>query len=410
MISYIVRGRQMIVFRVVTAHGFRDLFCPSEELLVEQVLKIHGIPYNAVCAYKVFQDGNVEVLPFLGKTVQQLLADLGEEELIFRTDRNIDYNSLLDRRRNIYSKVDDQIVAEYIFDNHKGKNKEHVFFSKEECRSFVSLEVSKFKDNFFSFYSGEKVIVGVSGGGDSNTLLQSLIEVGIPKDSLVPVMMLGIPDWDTGVSRAQKLCTDIGLELHLVHSNEVGQLLGVTETDWAGNFRKAYPESDLEVIGTLAVRLALSHVARKLETNLVVVGLNLEDLLAESFYNIMRGKNISPFPVREVDAIRICYPLYRCPKRILDGCYPKYALENYLARDRSHIYWRAVSYYLSQSMSTILPGIEFMLIDGLQKMSTRNAFECKFYEKLGFSAEPHLTTEEITKWLNALSGNKKSVA
>ncbi|WP_375644234.1 MULTISPECIES: hypothetical protein [unclassified Bartonella] len=88
----------------------------------------------------------------------------------------------------------------------------------------------------------------------------------------------------------------------------------------------------------------------------------------------------------------------------------KYALENYLVRERTHIYWRAVSYYLSQSMSTILPGIEFMLIDGLQKMSTRSAFKCKFYEKLGFSAEPHLTTEEITKWLNALSGNKKSVA
>ncbi|USP02238.1 hypothetical protein [Bartonella taylorii] len=241
-------------------------------------------------------------------------------------------------------------------------------------------------------------------------MLKSLIKVGIPKDSLVPVMMLGIPDWDTGVSRAQKLCDDIGLELYLVHSDEVGQLLGVAGTDWAGNFKKAYPESDLEVIGTLAVRLALSHVARKFKTNLVVTGLNLENLLAESFYNIMRGKNILPFPLREVDAIRICYPLYRCPKRILDGCYPKYALENYLARDRSHMYRRAVSYYLSQSMSTVLPSIEFMLIDGLQKISTRNAFEVKFYEELGFSAEPHLTTEEVTKWLSALSGIVKNVA
>lgn len=145
-------------------------------------------------------------------------------------------------------------------------------------------------------------------------------------------MMLGIPDWDRGVSRAQRLCDDIGLELYFVHSNEVGQLLGTAGTNWAGNFKKAYPESDLEVIGTLAVWLVLSHVSRKFKTNLVVTGLNLEDLLAESFYNIMRGKNILPFPVCEVDAIRICCPLYRCPKHILDGCYLNYALENYLAR------------------------------------------------------------------------------
>ncbi|WP_208433504.1 hypothetical protein [Bartonella taylorii] len=84
-----------------------------------------------MCAYKIFQDGNVEVVSFLGKTVQQLLENLGKEELIFRTDRNIDYNSLLDRRRNIYSKVNDKIVAEYIFDNHKEKSREHVFLVKK---------------------------------------------------------------------------------------------------------------------------------------------------------------------------------------------------------------------------------------------------------------------------------------
>ncbi|WP_375612867.1 MULTISPECIES: hypothetical protein [unclassified Bartonella] len=54
------------------------------------------------------------------------------------------------------------------------------------------------------------------------------------------------------------------------------------------NLKKAYPESDLKVIGTLVVRLAWSHVAQKLATNLVVTRLNLEDLLTERFYNIMK--------------------------------------------------------------------------------------------------------------------------
>ncbi len=54
------------------------------------------------------------------------------------------------------------------------------------------------------------------------------------------------------------------------------------------NFKKAYSESDLKVIGTLVVRLAWSHISQKLATNLVVTRLNLEDLLTERFYNIVK--------------------------------------------------------------------------------------------------------------------------
>ncbi len=38
------------------------------------------------------------------------------------------------------------------------------------------------------------------------------------------------------------------------------------------------------------MQLALFHVAQKLAPSLVMVRLNLEDLFAESFYNIMRDK------------------------------------------------------------------------------------------------------------------------
>ncbi|WP_375609647.1 MULTISPECIES: hypothetical protein [unclassified Bartonella] len=125
------------------------------------------------------------------------------------------------------------------------------------------------------------------------------------------------------------------LELHLVHSDEVGQLLGAAGIDWAGTLKKAHPESDLEVIEILAVQLALSYVARTLDTSLVVIRVNLEDRLAGSFYNIMRAKNISFCFVHEVDAPRIFYLLHCCPKHILDGCYLKYALENYWAKERN---------------------------------------------------------------------------
>ncbi|WP_375609648.1 MULTISPECIES: hypothetical protein [unclassified Bartonella] len=49
------------------------------------------------CMCKISQNGNVksnvEGVPFLGKTVQQLRVDLGEKAFIFKTDRNIDDNN-----------------------------------------------------------------------------------------------------------------------------------------------------------------------------------------------------------------------------------------------------------------------------------------------------------------------------
>jgi RimJ/RimL family protein N-acetyltransferase len=50
-----------------------------------------------------------------------------------------------------------------------------------------------------------------------------------------------------------------------------------------------------------------------------------------------------PFPRRVVDGVSIFYPLYRCPKRILDGCFPKYSLENYENRYPSHLHGRALT-------------------------------------------------------------------
>ncbi len=48
----IIRGRYVIVFRIVTAHKFRDLCCPLENVgSLSKLKKIHRIPYNEVCMY-----------------------------------------------------------------------------------------------------------------------------------------------------------------------------------------------------------------------------------------------------------------------------------------------------------------------------------------------------------------------
>ncbi len=61
-------------------------------------------------------------------------------------------------------------------------------------------------------------------------------------------------------------------------------------------------------------------------------------------------------------------------------------------------------------MGATLSSIEFMLTDDLQKISTYDAFELKFHEKLEFSTEPSSTMEKIIKWLESLFKSEKAIA
>ncbi len=74
------------------------------------------------------------------------------------------------------------------------------------------------------------------------------------------------------------------------------------------------------------------------------------------------------------------------------------------------MYWKVISYYLSQSMGATLPSIESIRTDDLQKISAYNAFELKFCEKLEFSTEPYSIMEKIIKWLESLFKRGKAIA
>ena len=94
-------------------------------------------------------------------------------------------------------------------------------------------------------------------------------------------------------------------------------------TDWVTDFEHIFPDIDVEVLGTYAVRLALEYIAKQVGAETIVTGLNLEDILAQCFYNILQG-NIPPeFPIRRLAQVGLWDPLYQCPKKIIDGCFPK---------------------------------------------------------------------------------------
>lgn len=389
--------------RVISAHGDYSLAPPSQDMSVADVCLLNRIPVNSVAVYGASMGGGAEVEPVAD--TMRTVRDLSNSYscLIIRPDRNISYESALPT--NIRSDVSPSDVASYFFRARTQEARDdghliHKGFSVEECRAYVDREVLLFVDRFSDVMRQTPSVVGVSGGGDSNALLGALLNAGIPSALIHPVMIMGVPDWDKGRDRAESLCSSYGLTLKIYEASEVSSLLGLRPgRDWVSAFESTYPGVDVEVIGTLAIRRVLSAHVRQLGQGSVVTGLNLEDLLADALMRVMEGKLPIAFPKRHLDGVDILYPLYRCPKRILDGCHPKYSLENYQDRYPSHLNGRAITYFLSQSVGALLPGVEFDLLRGLERLSTLwDESEMTFNPVMGFSTLGGVSLDAQAKW------------
>ena len=224
-------------------------------------------------------------------------------------------------------------------------------------------------------------------------------------------MLLGIPEWDSATDRGEALCQRLGLELRFLDSGYVNGLLGrpADAPDWLGDFRRHFPDDDVDVIGTLAIRLGLADTAREVGAGCAITGLNLEDLLAECFLRLVQGELPLAFPVRVLDGLPFTYPLYRVPKKILDGCHPRYALENYQDRSTGVMMGRAIPYYLAQSVNAAVPGLEFDVLDGFRRLPHVQPVTDPAY---GFAtiAAPGAEPEIAGRWERYIAGEPPEFA
>jgi tRNA(Ile)-lysidine synthase TilS/MesJ len=397
--------------RVISAHGDYIIQPPSDEISVADLCVLNRIPVNSVALY-VRGGENAVAKPF-AETLK-LLSELGKSfsQLIIRPDRNINYESALPK--TIDSDVVETDVSSYMFRAATGKAEKGKLLQKGlsdvECREYVHRQVADVVSRFKAELTEQALIVGVSGGGDSNALLGALLAAGVPRSHLHPVMIMGVPDWDKGRSRAAALCESYGLTLKVYEAKDVSRVLGMKGgRDWVDAFEGTYPGVDVEVIGTLAIRRVLSSEAQNLGGGNIVTGLNLEDVLADGLMRVLEGKLPIPFPRRVIDGVSIFYPLYKCPKRILDGCFPKYSLENYEDRYPSHLNGRAIAYCFAQSLNSFIPGLEFDLLSGLEKISTHwSSAELVYNATMDFSTLGPVSLEAQAKWRQYQLGERSS--
>jgi len=378
------------VISVVTAHGRQPLAATGDERLLE-VLSRNRVPWSAVAAYVVPRDGGEPRLcPSLDKRLDEF-PDAAEILLYF--NRNVNpFLLALDNFTTVDSADPAALGTEYFYqrlDNDRGVAEAILKkLSPEECQAVIADRVGEVIAA--QIPAGSTLVVGVSGGGDSNALLHGLSKLEDRGITIDPVILMGIPDWDAGVPRARHLCADYGLPLTVIDENQVKDLLGIPVEDpipLIDRFEREFAGDDFEFLGTLLIRLALTRRARDLGTSYICTGLNLEDVLCEALFRVSAGMKPAPFPARVIGGATLVFPLWMCPKRIIDGCFPRYSLDNYDARYPCFSLGRNMYYSVVYALQSQFPGFLEQLARGLSEQSMSDPVTYTLDEQLVFYTE-----------------------
>jgi tRNA(Ile)-lysidine synthase TilS/MesJ len=393
------------VVSVVTAHGRQVLPGAADDMLFD-VLSRHHVPWSAVSVYAIPRGG---AEPSLLAGLDRRLVDIDATELLIYFNRNVNPFLVSPRAfKPLTSEGADGPATDYLYQRLDNQHSTAETFLKklsaDECRQIIADRVAETVRAHVP--ADADIVVGVSGGGDSNALLHGLTALRDHGLRVHPVIIKGIPDWDLGVPRAQALCEAYGLSLTVVDEAEVKELLGMPKDSLSliDRFEREFAGDDFEFLGTLLIRLALGRHASAHATPFVCTGLNLEDLVCESLFRLSAGRKPAAFPVRTVGDLQLVFPLWQCPKRIIDGCFPKQSLENYEARYPCFSLGRNLYYSVVYAMQSQFPGFLEQFVRGLSTISLDDPVEYRFDEQLGFHVERFVPFPLVRRFQRMVGG------
>ncbi|MGH2942033.1 MAG: hypothetical protein ACRDLN_04575 [Solirubrobacteraceae bacterium] len=355
-----------------TQHGRRVLVGGPDDTVASVLLRA-GVPMSAVWTYVRDSEDGYDRQPVRFVRGSTRLGTV-DGDVRARANRNVDLAGL---SRMAPSTAQDALDAttEWTFPGAGGGAYERTdaALTQEDCVAIVSEAVSRSLDAW-PHGVARRLVVGISGGGDSNVMLTALVRSErLVRDDILPIIVHG-PDMEPQLQTAHELCDELECPLTVIDDRHAARLAGIHSLPgFFLGFEAHYPDTDIDFAWTWLLRRTLAAAARERAAPAVAIGANREDLLSEGFLRLARGLAPMPAPYRRIGSELFVYPMCEVPKKIGDGAYPRRSLDNYEARTPSVAAGRSTFYQLAYLLADHLPGMDVTLLAGFTRLGEEMA-------------------------------------
>lgn len=248
---------------------------------------------------------------------------------------------------------------------------EHVGLSVDDVVNMVDENIEYAIQNYEMIQEGDTVLVGLSGGIDSSSLLIALSQ--LQKKMNFKLVAATFEDFDSLSSptftNAQALAKKFNVEHKLISADLVTKTFNLNTP-----ILKILPEMMNTKYGHFSMyvdhhttRRALEVFADELGANKIVLGLHTTDLLGGMLNSLTTGYVVGDMFKRQIGSYTYIYPLCFIPKKELHMYYyakmGKFAVHSYPNAWEMNPQDRNYYYYLADMLQVTFPGIENYLLE-----------------------------------------------
>ncbi len=352
---------------------FRTKLGTTEELTatagqpLTDVLLRHGIPVNAVLTWR---NGSI--------VAEETTVVEADDVIEVRQVRHYDLDVLRKPRRQVYGVPDPVYCKTVLFDTMGALERR---IEQLDATGFVKYVEETFVQSVLShdvMRSGDKVVVGLSGGRDSVAYLTLLERTRdrLPELDMIAVTITGLPDWEEPATfaAARESGERLGIQQVIVTAADVervfklkGQFVDAMNEVVAGEGNHL-----TMVIGHQVLRRMLEEEARAHGAGVVAFGFNADDLVASMVTWFTSGFRMGGIPVREIGDLRYVFPLYRITKKeltlYLELVAPELNRQGTPGRFTSGPDERSMAYAMTDHLFDLWPGIDYYLFASFANM------------------------------------------
>ncbi|MFC5253422.1 hypothetical protein [Streptomyces nigrescens] len=344
---------------------------PMDKLTLGELLLANRFPPSLFQAYEAPGDGTLKAVP-----MSLALSEIPEgRNVILQCIRNTDIDALRPNEMETVHHSQDPVAAMFDFqwaDEAKSPTHRVHLVDAEGMRDII---FGKIADFLTRQDASLPLVAGISGGGDSNTLVQGMhryaSKQNLDASKITCFTLVMPPIWpESAADRARELCSEAGFEHRVLYPKDMAQLLGMNESPerlWE-ELSDRYTADLAHFFGTFFINLAGRAICEEVNGSQLLVGYNREDVMAELLFCLVNGRRPMPFPKRRTGSTDVLMPVWDVPKNMLDSCYPHYSEANYSERVDSSAVRRSSIYYMAHCLDALVPQMSMSLMTGTARL------------------------------------------